>query len=90
MSRPLTEQEKDAIQALGQRVLDLAAGSPAEVCLLALADALATAIGALKFMAGETREDALALAEEIGGRIERHVGGNWGALEILREGRLDA
>lgn len=82
MSERLTPAQVDAAQALGQDLLDLLAGRPFEIALIAQADALASSIGAGVFLTGGSKESALALVNEISGRVTRHVSHNWGSIEV--------
>ncbi|MGB3644597.1 MAG: hypothetical protein WBA15_08970 [Mesorhizobium sp.] len=71
-------------QRIGQTILNACRGARSEDALLAQIDALATCIGALHHLCGDSLAEAEAVAIEAGDMILQHVRKNWGEIEVAQ------
>lgn len=71
-------------QRIGQAILNSCRGARAEDAMLAQIDALATSIGAMHYLCGQSLAEAEAVAIEAGARILQHVRKNWGDIEVAQ------
>lgn len=72
---------------IGQLILDAASGADVETSLLAQADAMATSIGGIHYLAGYSQSDAEKVAEELHRSVLDHIRRNWGRIEVAPERR---